>query len=248
MQCWLHLGLHFSNSIWIQITESVRRRNTTSVQGLVQTLFTMIGARNKYKWKRQQGRVMLLHPSLASWVENTSTWKQAAEKRIFSTNKTLENRKNCLFFSQNGHLSPSPRASGGADSLLAPPSVASLLDISLPGPPEETPGESHTHISDSLIELAINSAHYGAGVFPHCIWFGSRLSKVTLISAFNHSNSKQAILLQVRTFVMSQNILSDSDGSENCFFRDAWLVWHCVRNLMAVCLFCCRRGGRPLSR
>ncbi|KAK5885190.1 hypothetical protein CesoFtcFv8_018924 [Champsocephalus esox] len=64
---------------------------------------------------------------------------------------------------ENGHLSPSPRASGGADSLLAPPSVASLLDISLPGPPEETPGESHTHISDSLIELAINSAHYGAG-------------------------------------------------------------------------------------
>ncbi|KAK5856481.1 hypothetical protein PBY51_008072 [Eleginops maclovinus] len=62
---------------------------------------------------------------------------------------------------ENGHLSPSPRASGGGDSLLPPPSVASLLDISLPGPPEETPGESQTHISDSIIELAINSAHYG---------------------------------------------------------------------------------------
>uniref|UniRef100_A0A672GAG4 Protein cramped-like n=1 Tax=Salarias fasciatus TaxID=181472 RepID=A0A672GAG4_SALFA len=51
---------------------------------------------------------------------------------------------------------------GGGDSLLSPPSVASLLDISLPGPPEEgAPGESQTHISDSIIELAINSTHYG---------------------------------------------------------------------------------------
>uniref|UniRef100_A0A3B5PQ34 Protein cramped-like n=1 Tax=Xiphophorus maculatus TaxID=8083 RepID=A0A3B5PQ34_XIPMA len=49
------------------------------------------------------------------------------------------------------------------DSLLSPPSVASLLDISLPGPPEEalTPGEPQTHISDSIIELAINSTNYG---------------------------------------------------------------------------------------
>uniref|UniRef100_A0A671VVK2 Protein cramped-like n=1 Tax=Sparus aurata TaxID=8175 RepID=A0A671VVK2_SPAAU len=51
----------------------------------------------------------------------------------------------------------------GGDSLLSPPSVASLLDISLPGAPEEalTPGEPQTHISDSIIELAINSGHYG---------------------------------------------------------------------------------------
>ncbi|XP_028267615.1 protein cramped-like isoform X2 [Parambassis ranga] len=58
---------------------------------------------------------------------------------------------------------PSPGATGGGDSLLSPPSVASLLDISLPGPPEEalTPGEPQTHISDSIIELAINSTHYG---------------------------------------------------------------------------------------
>ncbi|XP_026870412.2 protein cramped-like isoform X1 [Electrophorus electricus] len=63
---------------------------------------------------------------------------------------------------QNGVAPPSP---GGGDSLFAPPSVASLLDISLPGPPDESlpPGESNTHISDSIIELAINSAHYGDG-------------------------------------------------------------------------------------
>ncbi|XP_077415404.1 protein cramped-like isoform X2 [Vanacampus margaritifer] len=65
--------------------------------------------------------------------------------------------------SENGLPPPSPGATGGGDSLLSPPSVASLLDISLPGPPEEamTPGENQTHISDSIIELAINSAHYG---------------------------------------------------------------------------------------
>ncbi|KAI4875634.1 hypothetical protein NFI96_031666, partial [Prochilodus magdalenae] len=63
---------------------------------------------------------------------------------------------------QNGGSPPSPE---GGDSLLAPPSVASLLDISLPGPPDESlpSGEPHTHISDSIIELAINSAHYGDG-------------------------------------------------------------------------------------
>ncbi|RXN12804.1 cramped-like isoform X2 [Labeo rohita] len=62
---------------------------------------------------------------------------------------------------QNGVSPPSP---GGGDSLLAPPSVASLLDISLPGPPEESlpSGEQQTQISDSIIELAINS-HYGDG-------------------------------------------------------------------------------------
>lgn len=64
---------------------------------------------------------------------------------------------------QNGVASGSPGATeGGGDSLLNPPSVASLLDISLPGPPEEAPGEAQTHISDSIIELAINSAQYGA--------------------------------------------------------------------------------------
>uniref|UniRef100_A0A1A8BF09 Protein cramped-like n=1 Tax=Nothobranchius kadleci TaxID=1051664 RepID=A0A1A8BF09_NOTKA len=64
---------------------------------------------------------------------------------------------------ENGLPPPSPGATDGGDSLLSPPSVASLLDISLPGPPEEAlaPGEPQTHISDSLIELAINSTHYG---------------------------------------------------------------------------------------
>uniref|UniRef100_A0AAY4BLI2 Protein cramped-like n=1 Tax=Denticeps clupeoides TaxID=299321 RepID=A0AAY4BLI2_9TELE len=61
---------------------------------------------------------------------------------------------------------PPPSPMGAPDSLLAPPSVASLLDISLPGPPEESlpSGEPHTQISDSIIELAINSAQYGDGV------------------------------------------------------------------------------------
>lgn len=64
---------------------------------------------------------------------------------------------------QNGAPPPSPGVTGDGDSLLSPPSVATLLDISLPGPPEEAlaPGEPQTHISDSIIELAINSAHYG---------------------------------------------------------------------------------------
>uniref|UniRef100_A0A3Q3KP66 Protein cramped-like n=1 Tax=Mastacembelus armatus TaxID=205130 RepID=A0A3Q3KP66_9TELE len=68
-----------------------------------------------------------------------------------------------LLFPQNGLPAPSPGVTSGGDSLLSPPSVASLLDISLPGPPEEAlvPGEPQTHISDSIIELAINSAHYG---------------------------------------------------------------------------------------
>uniref|UniRef100_A0A8C5DNC8 Protein cramped-like n=1 Tax=Gouania willdenowi TaxID=441366 RepID=A0A8C5DNC8_GOUWI len=77
-----------------------------------------------------------------------------------------EVRKSCSdclsFLLQNGLPPPSPGVTGG-DSLLSPSSVASLLDISLPGPPEEalTPGEPQTHISDSIIELAINSNHYG---------------------------------------------------------------------------------------
>lgn len=64
---------------------------------------------------------------------------------------------------QNGPQPLSPEGSGGGHSLLSPPSVASLLDISLPGPPEEAmaTGETQMHISDSIIELAINSAHYG---------------------------------------------------------------------------------------
>uniref|UniRef100_A0A8C4IEL3 Protein cramped-like n=1 Tax=Dicentrarchus labrax TaxID=13489 RepID=A0A8C4IEL3_DICLA len=85
---------------------------------------------------------------------------------IFSLKPMQQNPLNAVFnllFSQNGVPPPSPGVTGGGDSLLSPPSVASLLDISLPGPPEEplAPGEPQTHISDSIIELAINSAHYG---------------------------------------------------------------------------------------
>ncbi|KAJ3601380.1 hypothetical protein NHX12_032349 [Muraenolepis orangiensis] len=63
---------------------------------------------------------------------------------------------------ENGPPPSSPGVSRGSDSLLPPPSVASLLDISLPGPPEEamTPDGPQTHISDSIIELAINSSHF----------------------------------------------------------------------------------------
>ncbi|XP_061079345.1 protein cramped-like [Conger conger] len=54
---------------------------------------------------------------------------------------------------------PAPPLSRDVGPLLSPPSVASLLDISLPGPPEED-GLS-THISDSLIELASERSGYG---------------------------------------------------------------------------------------
>ncbi|XP_069343214.1 protein cramped-like [Eulemur rufifrons] len=49
---------------------------------------------------------------------------------------------------------------------LSPPDVSALLDISLPGPPEDalSQGEPATHISDSIIEIAISSGQYGEGV------------------------------------------------------------------------------------
>ncbi|XP_053413804.1 protein cramped-like isoform X2 [Nycticebus coucang] len=51
-------------------------------------------------------------------------------------------------------------------SRLSPPDVSALLDISLPGPPEDalSQGEPATHISDSIIEIAISSGQYGEGV------------------------------------------------------------------------------------
>lgn len=50
---------------------------------------------------------------------------------------------------------------------LSPPNVSALLDISLPGPPEDvlSQGEPATHISDSIIEIAISSGQYGEA-FP----------------------------------------------------------------------------------
>ncbi|XP_053550724.1 protein cramped-like isoform X2 [Bombina bombina] len=62
---------------------------------------------------------------------------------------------------QNG---PAP-ASGS--SCLSPPNVSALLDISFPGPPEDSlslNGEPATHISDSIIEIAISSGQYGESV------------------------------------------------------------------------------------
>ncbi|XP_029076002.1 protein cramped-like isoform X4 [Monodon monoceros] len=60
-----------------------------------------------------------------------------------------------------------PLASSEASSTrLSPPNVSALLDISLPGPPEDvlSQGEPATQISDSIIEIAISSGQYNEGV------------------------------------------------------------------------------------
>ena len=64
----------------------------------------------------------------------------------------------------NGPPAPLP-APEGSSSRLSPPNVSALLDISLPGPPEDvlSQGEPATHISDSIIEIAISSGQYGEG-------------------------------------------------------------------------------------
>ncbi|NXM67053.1 CRML protein, partial [Serilophus lunatus] len=67
---------------------------------------------------------------------------------------------------QNG-LSTLPLSSSEASSTrLSPPNVSALLDISLPGPPEDvlSQGEPATQISDSIIEIAISSGQYSEGV------------------------------------------------------------------------------------
>nr|XP_045730613.1 protein cramped-like isoform X2 [Mirounga angustirostris] len=65
----------------------------------------------------------------------------------------------------NGPPAPLP-VPEGSSSRLSPPNVSALLDISLPGPPEDvlSQGEPATHISDSIIEIAISSGQYGEGV------------------------------------------------------------------------------------
>ncbi|KAI5228864.1 protein cramped-like isoform X2 [Manis pentadactyla] len=65
----------------------------------------------------------------------------------------------------NGLSTPLPPPEG-TSSRLSPPDVSALLDISLPGPPEDvlSQGEPATHISDSIIEIAISSGQYGEGV------------------------------------------------------------------------------------
>uniref|UniRef100_W5M248 Protein cramped-like n=1 Tax=Lepisosteus oculatus TaxID=7918 RepID=W5M248_LEPOC len=90
---------------------------------------------------------------------SSDTVSLATEKGILSQTPSISPTEASL---QNGPL-PSPSA--GPDSLLSPPNMSSLLDISLPGPPEDvlSQGEPTTHISDSIIELAISSAQYGDG-------------------------------------------------------------------------------------
>ncbi|KAB0349516.1 hypothetical protein FD754_014373 [Muntiacus muntjak] len=65
----------------------------------------------------------------------------------------------------NGLSTPLP-PSDTSSTRLSPPNVSALLDISLPGPPEDvlSQGEPATHISDSIIEIAISSGQYGEGV------------------------------------------------------------------------------------
>ncbi|XP_023377094.1 protein cramped-like isoform X3 [Pteropus vampyrus] len=65
----------------------------------------------------------------------------------------------------NGLSTPLP-SSESSSTRLSPPNVSALLDISLPGPPEDvlSQGEPATQISDSIIEIAISSGQYGEGV------------------------------------------------------------------------------------
>nr|XP_006246113.1 protein cramped-like isoform X3 [Rattus norvegicus] len=65
----------------------------------------------------------------------------------------------------NGLSIPVP-SSEGSSTRLSPPNVSALLDISLPGPPEDvlSQGEPATQISDSIIEIAISSGQYSEGV------------------------------------------------------------------------------------
>ncbi|XP_057604764.1 protein cramped-like isoform X2 [Hippopotamus amphibius kiboko] len=65
----------------------------------------------------------------------------------------------------NGLSTPLP-PSEASSTRLSPPNVSALLDISLPGPPEDvlSQGEPATQISDSIIEIAISSGQYSEGV------------------------------------------------------------------------------------
>ncbi|NWU94475.1 CRML protein, partial [Upupa epops] len=67
---------------------------------------------------------------------------------------------------QNGLSTPPLPSSEASSTRLSPPNVSALLDISLPGPPEDvlSQGEPATQISDSIIEIAISSGQYGEGV------------------------------------------------------------------------------------
>ncbi|NXK97185.1 CRML protein, partial [Formicarius rufipectus] len=67
---------------------------------------------------------------------------------------------------QNGLSTPPLPSAEASSTRLSPPNVSALLDISLPGPPEDvlSQGEPATQISDSIIEIAISSGQYSEGV------------------------------------------------------------------------------------
>ncbi|XP_069840273.1 protein cramped-like isoform X2 [Dendropsophus ebraccatus] len=67
---------------------------------------------------------------------------------------------------QNGPPDPTSCAPSSSSTCFSPPNVSALLDISLPGPPDDvlSQGEPATHISDSIIEIAISSGQYGEAV------------------------------------------------------------------------------------
>ncbi|XP_067407521.1 protein cramped-like isoform X2 [Emydura macquarii macquarii] len=67
---------------------------------------------------------------------------------------------------QNGLSTPPLPPPEASSTHLSPPNVSALLDISLPGPPEDvlSQGEPATQISDSIIEIAISSGQYSEGV------------------------------------------------------------------------------------
>ncbi|XP_072791613.1 protein cramped-like isoform X3 [Taeniopygia guttata] len=67
---------------------------------------------------------------------------------------------------QNGLSTPPLPSSEASSTRLSPPNVSALLDISLPGPPEDvlSQGEPASQISDSIIEIAISSGQYSEGV------------------------------------------------------------------------------------
>ncbi|KAG9476788.1 hypothetical protein GDO78_002271 [Eleutherodactylus coqui] len=61
---------------------------------------------------------------------------------------------------------PTSCTPGSSSTCFSPPNVSALLDISLPGPPDDVLSheEPATHISDSIIEIAISSGQYGEAV------------------------------------------------------------------------------------
>ncbi|CAM9742020.1 unnamed protein product [Lampetra planeri] len=74
----------------------------------------------------------------------------------------------CLNFEDAGTLAmvgPPPMPHVEGPLLPSPPHVPLLLEISLPGPPDDSlsQGGPHSHIGDSIIELAIGSQRYMTG-------------------------------------------------------------------------------------